>query len=138
MRRVIDDYDIQASSPGQRISNLSGGNQQKAIIGRAMATTPRILIFDEPTKGIDIRTKAEIYRIMRELAEDGVGIILISSEMTELRRCASRIITMHGGRITGDFDAAATDTETLVGAIFATGAGSEAQTPNEAEASHVN
>ncbi|MAU22371.1 MAG: sugar ABC transporter ATP-binding protein [Martelella sp.] len=138
VRRVIDDYDIQASSPGQRISNLSGGNQQKAIIGRAMATTPRILIFDEPTKGIDIRTKAEIYRIMRELAEDGVGIILISSEMTELRRCASRIITMHGGRITGDFDAAATDTETLVGAIFATGAGSEAQTPNEAEASHVN
>ncbi|MBO9455007.1 sugar ABC transporter ATP-binding protein [Paracoccus sp. R12_1] len=137
VRRVIDDYGIKASGPGQRISNLSGGNQQKAIIGRAMATTPRILIFDEPTKGIDIRTKAEIYRIMKQLAEDGVGIILISSEMTELRRCASRILTMHGGRITGDFDAATTDTETLVGAIFATGTGSE-QAREDAEASHVH
>ncbi|ERP96664.1 hypothetical protein Q669_27800 [Labrenzia sp. C1B10] len=137
VRRVIDDYGIRASSQGQRISNLSGGNQQKAIIGRAMATTPRILIFDEPTKGIDIRTKAEIYRIMKQLAEEGVGIILISSEMTELRRCASRIITMHGGRITGDFDAAATDTETLVGAIFATGTGTDAQTRNDAGASNV-
>lgn len=118
--RVIDDYGIRAAGPGQRMATLSGGNQQKAIIGRAMATTPRILIFDEPTKGIDIRTKAEIYRIMKALAEQGVGVILISSEMAELRRCASRIITMHGGQITGDFDAATTDTETLVGAIFAT------------------
>ncbi|MFC3167031.1 sugar ABC transporter ATP-binding protein [Paracoccus fontiphilus] len=118
--RIIADYGIRAAGQGQRMATLSGGNQQKAIIGRAMATTPRVLIFDEPTKGIDIRTKAEIYRIMKSLAEEGVGIILISSEMTELRRCASRIVTMHGGRITGDFDAAATDTETLVGAIFAT------------------
>ncbi|RID92814.1 sugar ABC transporter ATP-binding protein [Gemmobacter lutimaris] len=136
--RVIGDYGIRASGPGQRIATLSGGNQQKAIIGRAMATTPRILIFDEPTKGIDIRTKAEIYRIMKRLAEEGVGIILISSEMTELRRCASRIITMHGGRLTGSFDAASTETETLVGAIFATGTGAGGSTPEDAEASHVN
>jgi ribose transport system ATP-binding protein len=103
-----------------------------------MATTPRILIFDEPTKGIDIRTKAEIYRIMKRLAEEGVGIILISSEMTELRRCASRIITMHGGRLTGSFDAASTETETLVGAIFATGTGAGGSAPEDAEASHVD
>lgn len=135
VRRIIDDYGIRASGPGQRMSTLSGGNQQKAIIGRAMATTPRILIFDEPTKGIDIRTKTEIYRIMKSLAEDGVGIILISSEMTELRRCASRIVTMHGGRITGDFDAATTATETLVGAIFATGSDGA---PPEPETAHVN
>lgn len=134
--RVMGDYGIRASGPGQRMSHLSGGNQQKAIIGRAMATTPRILIFDEPTKGIDIRTKAEIYRIMKSLAEEGVGIILISSEMTELRRCASRILTMHGGRLTGDFDAATTDTETLVGAIFATGTTSEAGGMNDAETRH--
>ncbi len=120
VQRVIGDYGIRAAGMEQRISNLSGGNQQKAIIGRAMATTPRILIFDEPTKGIDIGTKAEIYRIMKDLAETGVGILLVSSEMTELRRCASRIVTMHGGRVTGDFDAATTDRETLVGAIFAT------------------
>lgn len=134
VRRVIDDYGIRASGPGQRMSTLSGGNQQKAIIGRAMATAPRILIFDEPTKGIDIRTKTEIYRIMKSLAEDDVGIILISSEMTELRRCASRIVTMHGGQITGDFDAATTATPTLVGAIFATGTDSP---PNEPETAHA-
>lgn len=139
VRNIISDYGIRASGPAQRISNLSGGNQQKAIIGRAMATTPRILIFDEPTKGIDIRTKAEIYRIMKSLAEEGVGIILISSEMTELRRCASRIVTMHGGRITGNFDAAKTDSETLVGAIFATGTGPEGgAVSNTTEVPHVH
>lgn len=136
--RVIEDYGIRATGPGQRISKLSGGNQQKAIIGRAMATRPRILIFDEPTKGIDIRTKVEIYRIMKTLAQEGVGIILISSEMTELRRCASRIVTMHGGRITGDFDAAVTDTETLVGAIFATGARPDDGPDQDQEMSNVH
>ena len=138
--KVIGDYGIRAAGMGQKISTLSGGNQQKAIIGRAMATRPRIMVFDEPTKGIDIRTKAEIYKIMKTLAEEGVGIILISSEMTELRRCASRIITMHSGRLTGDFDAATTSSETLVGAIFATGtaaADSAAATPPDAETSHV-
>lgn len=120
VQKIIDDYGIRAAGMGQRIANLSGGNQQKAIIGRAMTTRPRILIFDEPTKGIDVRTKAEIYRIMRELSEDGVGVILVSSEINELRQCASRIITMHGGRITGEFGAADTRTETIVGAIFGT------------------
>ncbi len=123
---IIDAYGIKTAGMGKRISNLSGGNQQKAIIGRAMATRPRILIFDEPTKGIDIRTKTEIYRIMKELAADGVGVILVSSEITELRRCATRIITMHTGHITGEFDTATTETETLVGAIFGTEAKADA------------
>ena len=121
---VIAAYDIKASSMSQEIVYLSGGNQQKAIIGRSMARRPKLIIFDEPTKGIDVRTKAEIYRIMKRLAEEGVGIILISSEMTELRKCATRIVTMHAGRISGEFDAATTSNETLVGAIF--GAGSQA------------
>ncbi|PRH84857.1 sugar ABC transporter ATP-binding protein [Labrys okinawensis] len=120
VRTIIDDYGIRTAGMGKRISHLSGGNQQKAIIGRALATRPQILIFDEPTKGIDIRTKAEIYRIMKRLAEDGVGVILISSEIAELRKCASRIITMHNGRLTGQFVTADTATETLVGAIFGT------------------
>ncbi|NPD16781.1 sugar ABC transporter ATP-binding protein [Xinfangfangia sp. D13-10-4-6] len=141
--KVIEDYGIRAAGQGQKIATLSGGNQQKAIIGRAMATTPRILVFDEPTKGIDIRTKAEIYRIMKTLAEEGVGIILISSEMTELRRCASRIITMHSGTITGDYDAATTNSETLVGAIFgsdmpAAAVNAAAGTSSDAETPHVH
>ncbi|WP_116134464.1 sugar ABC transporter ATP-binding protein [Tropicimonas sp. IMCC34043] len=116
--RIIDEYEIRTDSREKKISLLSGGNQQKAIIGRAMATDPRILIFDEPTKGIDVRTKAQIYAIMQSLAERGVGIILVSSEMDELRKCANRIITMHFGRMTGEFDTETTDNETLVGAIF--------------------
>lgn len=116
---IIDDYEIRTASREKKISFLSGGNQQKAIIGRAMAMAPKILIFDEPTKGIDVRTKAQIYRIMKSLAEKGIGIILVSSEMDELRKCASRIITMHSGRVTGEFDSATTEGEHLIGAIFA-------------------
>nr|WP_176024810.1 sugar ABC transporter ATP-binding protein [Brucella pseudintermedia] len=120
VQKIIDDYGIRTSGMGKRISQLSGGNQQKAIIGRAMATRPRVLIFDEPTKGIDIRTKSEIYRIMKNLAEEGVGVILVSSELNELQKCASRIITMHNGHITGEFSTTDTNNETLVGAIFGT------------------
>lgn len=123
---IIDAYDIKTSSMAKQIVFLSGGNQQKALIGRAMARRPRVLIFDEPTKGIDVRTKAEIYRIMKKLAEEGVGIILVSSEMDELRRCATRIITVHAGRVTGAFDTATTSNETLVGAIFGTGSKADA------------
>ncbi|EHH67432.1 sugar ABC transporter ATP-binding protein [Gluconobacter morbifer] len=115
---TVSQFDVRTSSTGKKIVYLSGGNQQKAIIGRAMASRPRVLIFDEPTKGIDIGTKFQIYRIMQQLAEEGVGIILVSSEMTELQRCASRIITMYSGRITGSFDQATTDVNTLVGAII--------------------
>ncbi|TCL03302.1 sugar ABC transporter ATP-binding protein [Sodalis ligni] len=117
---VIKAYDVKTSDMETKIAFLSGGNQQKTIIGRAMATKPDVLIFDEPTKGIDVMTKAEIYKIMRALCESGVGIILVSSEMEELYKCANRIITMHNGAITGDFPTATTDNETLVRAIFGT------------------
>ena len=115
---IIKAYDIKTSGMNKQIVFLSGGNQQKALIGRAMAQKPRVLIFDEPTKGIDVKTKAEIYRIMKSLAEEGVGIILVSSEMDELRKCATRIVTMHSGKVTGTFDTATTTSEMLVGAIF--------------------
>lgn len=115
---VIKSYDVKTYDMETRIAFLSGGNQQKIIIGRAMATRPEVLIFDEPTKGIDVMTKAEIYKIMKALCESGVGIILVSSEMEELYKCANRIITMHNGTITGDFVTEATNNETLIRAIF--------------------
>ncbi|MCW2308429.1 sugar ABC transporter ATP-binding protein [Rhodobium gokarnense] len=118
---VIDDYDIKTSSWEKKIMFLSGGNQQKAIIGRAMARRPDVLIFDEPTRGIDVRNKVEIYKIMKSLAEEGVGIIMISSELAELKRCATRIITMHDGEISGEFDTMTTDADTLVSAIIGSG-----------------
>lgn len=115
---VVDTYDIKTDSLRKKIMYLSGGNQQKAIIGRAMACRPRVLIFDEPTKGIDVKTKVDIYVIMKKLAEQGVGIILISSEIDELQKCANRIITMYHGRINGEFVTEHTDNRTLVGAII--------------------
>ncbi|GBR19459.1 sugar ABC transporter ATP-binding protein [Asaia spathodeae] len=118
VKEIIEQFDVRTSSSAKKIMFLSGGNQQKAIIGRAMARRPRLLIFDEPTKGIDIGTKFQIYRIMQRLAKEGVGIILVSSEMSELQRCATRIVTLYSGRINGSFDHETTEISTLVASII--------------------
>jgi ABC-type sugar transport system ATPase subunit len=103
--RVISTYSVKTHSPETKIVNLSGGNQQKVLIGRAMESSPKVIIFDEPTKGIDVNTKEEIYRLMKELAEkEGVGIILISSELEELLRCSNRIITMYEGKVNARYE----------------------------------
>ena len=124
--QMIETYAVKTASLEKKIIFLSGGNQQKVIIGRAMMGKPRILIFDEPTKGIDVKTKAEIYRLMKQLAEEGVGIILVSSDMEELRKCASRIITMYHGSINGEYRTVETTNQQLVTAIL----GSEKEVAN--------
>jgi ribose transport system ATP-binding protein len=102
-KKIIKNYSVKTSSTETKIVNLSGGNQQKVLIGRAMESSPKVVIFDEPTKGIDVKTKEEIYRMMKELAEkERVGIILISSEMEELLKCSNRIVTMYNGRISSE------------------------------------
>jgi len=102
--QVISDYDVKTPDMEKEIKFLSGGNQQKVIIGRSMCCNPKVLIFDEPTKGIDVGTKAQIYRMMKDLAEEkGIGIILISSEMEEIRRCSNRIIVLYNGKKVGEF-----------------------------------
>jgi ribose transport system ATP-binding protein len=118
VEEIVARFDVKAASLSQRILNLSGGNQQKAIIGRALAIHPKVLILDEPTRGIDVRTKVEVYRIIRDLAERGIGVIVVSSEMIELRRCATRIICLHSGRMQGEFDSRTCSNEELVTAIF--------------------
>lgn len=101
---VISAYSIKTPDSEKQIKYLSGGNQQKVIIGRAMSCSPKILIFDEPTKGIDVGTKAEIYGLMQKLAEEnGIGIILISSELEEIRKCSNRVITFYEGKKYGEF-----------------------------------
>ncbi|GHV28513.1 sugar ABC transporter ATP-binding protein [Spirochaetia bacterium] len=113
-KAVIHAYDIKVSSLDQLIQNLSGGNQQKAIIGRSMFIHPKILVFDEPTKGIDIGAKVEIYRLMKKLAEEeGIGIILISSEMNEVLKCSNRIITVYFGNKIGESSAPFNKTQIL-------------------------
>ena len=97
---------VKTPTLGERVENLSGGNQQKVLIGRWLLTNPRILILDEPTRGIDVGAKAEIHRFVTELARDGVAVIMISSEMPEVLGMSDRIMVMHEGRVTGFLDRA--------------------------------
>jgi D-xylose transport system ATP-binding protein len=93
---------VKAPDPEFSISHLSGGNQQKVLVGRALMTHPRILILDEPTRGIDVGAKEEIYGLVRDLAAQGMAVILVSSENEEVLRLAHRILVMRGGRIVAD------------------------------------
>jgi ribose transport system ATP-binding protein len=95
----IERLNIKVSSSDQIAGNLSGGNQQKVVFGKMLETTPQLLILNEPTRGIDIGAKAEIYQIMRELSEQGIGIILASSELPELIGMSDRALVMREGKI---------------------------------------
>lgn len=97
---------VKTPDMNERIENLSGGNQQKVLIGRWMLTNPRILILDEPTRGIDVGAKAEIHRLVTEMTRNGVAVIMISSEMPEVLGMSDRIMVMHEGRVTGFLDRA--------------------------------
>ena len=85
--------------------SLSGGNQQKALVARWLLTNPEVLILDEPTRGIDVGAKSEIYSIISQLASEGKSIIMISSELPEILGMSDRIVIMHEGRVTGTLDA---------------------------------
>lgn len=88
----------------QLIKNLSGGNQQKVLLGRWLLTGPDILILDEPTRGIDVGAKAEIYRLIHQLAEEGKTIIMVSSEMPEILSISDRVMVIHEGTVAGFLD----------------------------------
>lgn len=96
------------------MKNLSGGNQQKVVIAKTLATDSRIIIFDEPTRGIDVGAKQEIYELMDELAKKGIGIIMISSDMEELLGMSDRIIVLSGGKLTGELQREEFDQTTIL------------------------
>lgn len=101
--KYMSDLDIRATGPAQLATNLSGGNKQKAIIARWLGAKSKILIFDEPTRGIDVGAKVEIYRLMDQLANRGVAIIMISSELPEIMGMSDNILVMWRGRVAGFF-----------------------------------
>lgn len=103
-KRIIDQLAIKTPSLEQKVKNLSGGNQQKLVVGKWLAKDADILIFDEPTRGIDVGAKQEIYSLLNELAQNGKSIIMISSELPEILRMSHRVIVMCEGRITGELD----------------------------------
>jgi ribose transport system ATP-binding protein len=98
---VCQQLRIKSSSLEVKAATLSGGNQQKVVLGKWLAIGPKVLIVDEPTRGIDVGAKAEIYKTLRQLADDGVSIIMISSDMEEILRVSDRVAVMHEGRLTG-------------------------------------
>ncbi|QDY42356.1 sugar ABC transporter ATP-binding protein [Candidatus Pantoea soli] len=110
----IRKLNIKTPTMDQIINNLSGGNQQKVLIARWLLAQPKILILDEPTRGIDVGAKAEIYRLISELANRGVAIIMVSSELPEILGMSDRVMVMHGGRITGILDKEDADQETIL------------------------
>ena len=113
-REIIEELSIRTSGLRQRARQLSGGNQQKIVLGKWLAADPSILVLDEPLRGVDVGAKAEIYRLIRELADKGTAIILISSELPEILGLADRIVVMRDGRIAGELDASDTDEEEIL------------------------
>jgi ABC-type sugar transport system ATPase subunit len=104
---------IRASGPGQLVSQLSGGNQQKVVISRELATRPRVLLLDEPTRGVDVGAKEDIYTEISTLVADGMGILVASSELPELLGVCDRIYVMYHGRIVAEFTAAEASEEAI-------------------------
>ena len=99
--RFRDRLQIKTPSLDQNVNNLSGGNQQKVVLAKTLAAQARIIIFDEPTRGIDVGARAEVYELMTELAAEGIAILMISSDMEELLGMSDRILVLHEGRMTG-------------------------------------
>ncbi len=114
--RTIRDLLIKVSSPDVEVTALSGGNQQKVVIGKALMTQPKALLLDEPGRGIDVGAKAEVFRTMHAFAEDGLGVIFATSDLKEVMTVATRIVVMAAGRITGDFSRAEATEAGLVAA----------------------
>lgn len=113
---VLSSLEVSSRGTGQEVQYLSGGNQQKLVLAKWLATEPRIVIFDEPTRGIDVGAKIAVYQLMRELALAGVAILMISSELPEVIGMSDRILVMHDGRITAELPAGSSEETVMLAA----------------------
>jgi ABC-type sugar transport system ATPase subunit len=120
VQAAISELQIRPPSPETEIENLSGGNQQKVVLAKWMTTRPRVVVFDEPTRGIDVGAKAEIYARIRALAQQGVGVVMASSELPELLGMSDRTLVFHEGRVAGELSRAEATEEAIM--HLATGA----------------
>jgi D-xylose transport system ATP-binding protein len=101
--RYVAELRTKTPSLEQRVGNLSGGNQQKVVLAKWLLTQPKVLFLDEPTRGIDVGAKVEIYNIMNDLVDQGVCVVMVSSELPEVLGMSDRILVIHEGRLTGSF-----------------------------------
>jgi rhamnose transport system ATP-binding protein len=121
-RSYSERLELKAANFGQAVSELSGGNQQKVVLAKWLATQPKVIIIDEPTKGIDIGSKAAVHRFIGELVAQGLAVIMVSSELPEVLGMADRIVVMHQGRIRREFSRAEASTESVAAAAMGAGA----------------
>ncbi len=117
-RRYVENFRTKVTGHDQLAGSLSGGNQQKIVIGRSLATGPRIVILDEPTRGIDAAARGDVYSIIHQLREQGVSVLLISSDMEEIVELADRVVTMYQGRINAEFQKGEINQDNLTAAAF--------------------
>jgi ABC-type sugar transport system ATPase subunit len=117
VQQFLSRMNVRAQGPDQMIMDLSGGNQQKVMLGRWLIQRPRVLILDEPTAGVDVGAKSEIYKIIDQLASEGVAILLISSELPEILGISDRILVVDGGRIVAGFSHDEASQEKIMHAI---------------------
>jgi ribose transport system ATP-binding protein len=113
-QKQVDDLGIRLASLEQAVMNLSGGNQQKVVLARWLTLNPIVLLLDEPTRGVDVGAKAEIYRIMSQLAHSGVAILMISSELPEILGMSDRILVMREGQIVAELPGRTTTQEEIM------------------------
>ena len=117
-QQYIDDFRIKVTGQEQEVGSLSGGNQQKVVIGHALATNPKLIILDEPTRGIDAGARTDVYNIIKGLSKKGLAVLLISSDMEEIIELSDRAVTIHQGRLNCEFDRADINQENLTKASF--------------------
>ena len=122
---IIADLNIKASGRSALVRTLSGGNQQKVLFGRQILTRPRLLLLDEPTRGVDVGAKAEIYRLLSGLAGEGMGILMASSELPELLGMCDRIYVLRAGRVAAELKASEASQEAILEAATAVAEGGE-------------
>ena len=113
--------DLKTASLEVEVSNLSGGNQQKVLIAKWLMTVPRVLMLDQPTRGIDVGAKAEVYRLMVNWKKEGKGMLLITTELPELLAMSDRIIVMHRGKVTAHFTRGQATQEKVLAAAMSEG-----------------
>jgi ABC-type sugar transport system ATPase subunit len=117
---MIDQLHVRTPSPEQLVRNLSGGNQQKVVLAKWLLGEARVFLFDEPTRGIDVGAKSEIYALMKTLLENGAAIVMVSSELPEVLGMSHRVLVVRGGRIVREFTRDAATPDAVIAA--ATGA----------------
>ena len=117
---AIEEVQLRPPNPELASGNLSGGNQQKVVIAKWLMARPKVIVFDEPTRGIDVGAKAEIYTRIREISQQGVGVVMASSDLPELLGMSDRILVMHEGRMAGELSRAEASEEAIMHLATAT------------------